>query len=976
MARQYDRPPGVKITELSQTTVNPLIATPDKLCLVGPASGVMTTVSEAIKFNGTDPVELRVDKGAVLTTASIVSIMDKDSASAKTSNPAYTSTAGYYNVKQNLNGDTIWPTDVFTFDPEVRSDSGKYQISRAATVDTTTIAANISIDAVLTGAAGHNVEVADARSFDSAGVFVIGKEQFRYTGKSLTSEVQVVTLTNATGGTFTLTFNNQTTGAIAYNADPTSGATSVRGKLEALSNIEPGDVAVTGSAGGPYTVTFAGNLIGNVAELTANGSLLTSAPTVTNTTTTQGSSSPATNEVQSVTVGNATGGTFKLTFNGNETASTIAYNASAATVQTALEGLSAGSTPTVTNTTTTPGTASPAVSEVQSVTIGNVNGGTFKLTCGANETANPIAYDASAATVQSALEGLASIGTGNVTVTKSGTATYNTIATYTITFGGTKANTDMAQVTVSSNLLTNTIGTGNVTVVKSGTSGAGSVATYTITFGGTLAATNVGQITVTTNALTGPTPSVAVSTSALGGGMYFTGVTRAINNSVKEAHTNGNTVSQGYVIPNERVVFITYTYTPADYYKPYKVQGTTFSTIENRFGKAFANDKRTVNSPLTLAAKIAIENGANDFVLQPLFYSEDDVEGDIVNRTRPTNNDITSTTNTWDKTFRSLQNQEDIGVIVPVVGQKQKYAYGADNELTESVTTTYSELSNGDQLSIIQSLQSHIAFMDSEYSELIIGIVGEDSTDVDGDGLSYADRTTSLIFNISQLQSFSYQSQSYNERLVYVAETYFNRNSQTNSLAPIPLGGQYAAAAVGGMLVSRQVSDSLTRNYLSGFKSVQDNRTKNQKTYDSGLGFFVIENNKNGGVQVRHGLTTDIDSVDRSELSVVRAKFNMINSLRQTIDTQVIGKIVADDSAPIVVRQAIAGTLRTLQDNGDIVAFNAVQAQVDSLDPTVIGVRFNYRPAFPVNYVDISFSVDLTNGISSLSTTEQANVGA
>jgi hypothetical protein len=821
----------------------------------------MTTVSEAIKFNGTSPVELRVDKDAVLTTTSIVSIMDKDSASAKTSNPAYTSTAGYYNVKQNLNSDTIWPTDVFTFDPEVRSDSGKYQISRAAAVDTTIITADISVSATLTGAVGHNVEVDDVAGFDSAGVFAIGKEQFRYTGITSTSESQVVTLTNATGGTFTLTFDGQTTGAIAYNADPTSGATSVRGKLESLSNIAPGDVSVTGSAGGPYTVTFAGTLLGNVSELTASGASLTSVPVVSNTTTTPGDDDPTTNEIQVITIGNATGGTFKLTYSAQETAGTIAHNASATTVQTALEGLS-------------------------------------------------------------------------------------------------------------------NIESGDVTVVKTGTSAAGTIATYTITFGGTLAATDVGQITVTSNALTGPTPSVAVSTSTPGGGMYFTGVTRAINNSVKEAHANGDTVSQGYVIPDDRVVFITYTYTPADYYKPYKVQGTTFSTIENRFGRAFADDKRTVNSPLTLAAKIAIENGANDFILQPLFYSEDDVESDIVNRTRPTNNDIISTTNTWDKTFRSLQNQEDIGVIVPVVGQKQKYAYGADNELTESVTTTYSELSNGAQLSIIQSLQSHIAFMDSEYSELIIGIVGEDSTDVDGDGLSYADRTTSLIFNISQLQSFSYQSQSYNERLVYIAETYFNRNSQTNSLAPIPLGGQYAAAAVGGMLVSRQVSDSLTRNYLSGFKSVQDNRTKNQKTYDSGLGFFVIENNKNGGVQVRHSLTTDIDSVDRSELSVVRAKFNMINSLRQTIDTQVIGKIVADDSAPIVVRQAIAGTLRTLQDNGDIVAFNAVQAQVDSLDPTVIGVRFNYRPAFPVNYVDISFSVDLTNGISSLSTTEQANVGA
>jgi hypothetical protein len=31
-----------------------------------------------------------------------------------------------------------------------------------------------------------------------------------------------------------------------------------------------------------------------------------------------------------------------------------------------------------------------------------------------------------------------------------------------------------------------------------------------------------------------------------------------------------------------------------------------------------------------------------------------------------------------------------------------------------------------------------------------------------------------------------------------------------------------------------------------------------------------------------------------------------------------------------------------------------------SLEPTTIQVKFSYRPAFPVNYIDVSFSLDLT----------------
>jgi hypothetical protein len=102
------------------------------------------------------------------------------------------------------------------------------------------------------------------------------------------NEVQTVTISGApSGGTFTLTYAGQTTSAIAYNAT----AAAVEDALEALSNIEPGDVAVTGSAGGPYTVTFAGLLAAtNVAAMTASGASLTggTTPAVTVATATGG----------------------------------------------------------------------------------------------------------------------------------------------------------------------------------------------------------------------------------------------------------------------------------------------------------------------------------------------------------------------------------------------------------------------------------------------------------------------------------------------------------------------------------------------------------------------------------------------------------------------------------------------------------------------------------------------------------------
>lgn len=108
------------------------------------------------------------------------------------------------------------------------------------------------------------------------------------TSDSATDEVQTVTLADATGGTFTLTFSGQTTSAIAYDAT----ASAVNSALVALSNIGAGDVAV-GRNGSVYTISFIGALADtNVAQLTADDSSLTGeegdTPSVTIATTTGG----------------------------------------------------------------------------------------------------------------------------------------------------------------------------------------------------------------------------------------------------------------------------------------------------------------------------------------------------------------------------------------------------------------------------------------------------------------------------------------------------------------------------------------------------------------------------------------------------------------------------------------------------------------------------------------------------------------
>jgi hypothetical protein len=109
-------------------------------------------------------------------------------------------------------------------------------------------------------------------------------------GVNGTDEVQTVTVSGSpTGGTFTLTFNGETTAPIAYNAT----AAQVQSALRALDSIGQNGVTATGGPlpGSAVTVTFDGGVLDgvNVAQMTSSGSFTGgSTPGVAVATTTAG----------------------------------------------------------------------------------------------------------------------------------------------------------------------------------------------------------------------------------------------------------------------------------------------------------------------------------------------------------------------------------------------------------------------------------------------------------------------------------------------------------------------------------------------------------------------------------------------------------------------------------------------------------------------------------------------------------------
>lgn len=307
-------------------------------------------------------------------------------------------------------------------------------------------------------------------------------------GAAGTNARQEFAIPKSAAGTFKITFGDQITSAIAVGA--TTG--TVQTALEALSTIGAGNATVGGgdSADGNddrYWVTFAGTLANTpVAQLIVD---LTSTKPLIRTTQQGATSGTVRNEIQTIEVGQFVGFTLTLDGQTTSTITTTAYTADdsglfagalsslsniesvsvtkigqnaqngTATYQiefTDYDGSTAQSQLTssaytasgqikhrlaITN---TAGVA--AVNEVQKIAIqGTASGGTFTLTY-AGQTTSAIAYNASAATIDTALEALSNIGSGDVSATGSAGGPWL------VEFTSALAGGDRAQITATSSL--------------------------------------------------------------------------------------------------------------------------------------------------------------------------------------------------------------------------------------------------------------------------------------------------------------------------------------------------------------------------------------------------------------------------------------------------------------------------------------------------------------------------------------------
>lgn len=264
------------------------------------------------------------------------------------------------------------------------------------------------------------------------------------TARSLTKWRIGIVRGGPTSGTFTLQINGMTNVSgqnfgenvvIPYNA---TGA-DIQALIEALAMFDPGDVSVTGPAGGPWDIDFLATGKWGwdfVAEP------LFSAITLNN-------GAVPYFEERSAFLGTMNG-RWRVAASGSAPTNGHLVTGDASTAIGSAPGYVSRDVEFHTWYIKGPGVlggSSPSNvrgqwngnSEVHRLQIHNAASGTFTLTFG-GQTTGALQYDDSAANVQTALQALSSIGAGNCTVVKVGTIS----SAWTVTFAGTMASTNVA----------------------------------------------------------------------------------------------------------------------------------------------------------------------------------------------------------------------------------------------------------------------------------------------------------------------------------------------------------------------------------------------------------------------------------------------------------------------------------------------------------------------------------------------------
>lgn len=193
-----------------------------------------------------------------------------------------------------------------------------------------------------------------------------------------------------------------------------------------------------------------------------------------------------------------------------------------------------------------------------------------------------------------------------------------------------------------------------------------------------------------------------------------------------------------------------------------------------------------------------------------------------------------------------------------------------------------------------------------------------------------------------------------------VSVIYPDRASRTLSDGKVHiLGPQYLCAALAGWRAAQPVSRAFTKGQIMSFDDLLGlPLVRTEKNMVAARGVMVLEQDKPGQpVEVRHGLTTDMSSVQARESSITEIADFSCKLMRAGLKSY-IGKENISDELIVKVRNAASSILSTLVRMGAINGGSVLALYQDEMAKDTLVMKVQILVPYPCNYIDIVLYLD------------------
>ena len=377
--------------------------------------------------------------------------------------------------------------------------------------------------------------------------------------------------------------------------------------------------------------------------------------------------------------------------------------------------------------------------------------------------------------------------------------------------------------------------------------------------------------------------------------------------------TTFTTISGSSFVQNSTFLQASYTYTTVAPGLVYTF--TDFNSVTSTFGQpiVYSGSTPTINSPASLSAFLAFQNGAPQVSLM-----------NIVSTSGSTADFLTA--------IQSFAGADSFDLIVPLV-----------------YDTAYNSLATGP---LFKGLSQ---FLTAQANN---GIFQRTFIGLDSSASSGA-LPVNVPINIANDMA--------NSRVSVVNLPTINYNPGFNSVngtttGVISLNGYYVAAGLAGLWASQAPQTPITHKSLAGFASLSSQLTSSQETTQQSYGVLVVAQRRDGVIYTRHGLTTNTSNWLTQEISINTIGDYVAKNFKQNfLNTNLIGQALTS-SVIASINSLTIGVLNDLKVSGVIQGYTGINIVQNVNNPTQVLVTFLYSPTLPLNYISVTIAINTSNG--------------